>query len=1032
MMKSKVVKITGVMMIFFFVSAFLSYAIMPPTEQIMKKWKQEGIYEKKMKVLRDFQKRIYQSSEYLERDDYGKFGWGNTHIGKLKALVVLVEFDGVTHNPLSTKDYYQKMLFSRGENNDYATYREFYYQNSRGKLDIDGEVVDWFKAKDSLAYYAGSEGGVGNDAHVELLIDECVAHASEIYNGDLSRFDADSNGKIDVFMVIHAGQGRESTGSDNDIHSHFYPFYGYVVNDKEVSGYDISGEYLYYPVDYRPLVMEHECGHWFGLPDLYDIDHSSNGIGGWSMMSYSYEDPSFDAWCKYYLGWINEEDGTIVEVQNDLLNVSIPDIHRDDAVVYKLWTYGNMDSQEYYLVENRQNTGLDKRIPGNGLLIWHIDESVYPWTANANEDHPYVKLMQCDGRDDLYHKIGEGDSSDPWPCEQQLKGFNYDSIPSNQSYDGFDSSVAVDNISESGDIMTANLKVGIPTQDISIVGAQINDVFGNSNNILNPGEDIYMRTKLQNSSSNKNNVVATLSCSSPSIRIINNRVLFGNMKREISEGSSSFNFTISKDATPNESILFKLNITADNYVTNKNFNLNIVDPESGVIFFDNFENNPDERGWVHASKQDGWYDQWRPTFEKNFTNGGELSYGFGSDGKDYYEKSYGELSSPLIILGNNSKLTFYHWIDAEVGDYGANDGGLVMIWKEGKTELLEPDGGYQYTISLVGGIRGNPLTYKDEEGNTVGYPCFSGHEKSWNKVTFDLSKYEGQVKLLFRFASDWNNNFKGWFIDDIKITSEGSPTQYQPIIKYAGYFDTDISVSSGGTLDMRAFVTDQNGSDDIESVQIFLNDQPTGVFLKDDGSNGDEVSDDSIYSLKMNIGQLPNSIKPGTKILLTIIAKDKEGNKSVPWPKLRIGDNLYPSRDQGNQYYNYQMNISDNLNNIGTSISYIPALDTPSIKAIGYLDSNLNCSYGGCMSMISKFNDTEANDISRVDIYLSNTLLFSLNNSGENGDFIQGDSYFTLTKDILCQLPKGDFLFDFVGVTIDGAKTSVAPYLILK
>jgi immune inhibitor A len=1035
-MKSKGLRITGLMILFIFLTAFFSYAIMPPTEEVIKKWKQEGIYEKKIKALQDFQRRIYQRPANLESEDYGKFGWGHTHVGNLKGLVVLVEFKDMRHMPVSTTQYYQKMLFTRGLINGYATYREFYYQNSRGKLDISGDVVGWYEAKKPLSYYVGSEGGTGDDAHTRELIDEAATYAAEQYNGDISQFDADNDGKIDLFMVVHAGQGSESSAGNN-FHSHFYPYYGFQVKNKVIDSYDINGEFLYYAGDSRPTVMIHECGHWFGLPDLYDTDYSSSGVGGWSMMAFSYMDPSFDAWCKYFLGWISEEDGTVVDVLNDMSGVNIPDIHRDDAVVYKLWTYGS-ESQEYYLIENRQRTGLDKGIPGSGLLIWHIDESVYPRSANTNEDHPYVKIMQCDGRDDLYHRIGQGDSTDPWPCDQSPKGFNYNSNPSSKSYGGFDTSVAVENISESGDIMTANLKVGISTQDIAVVGTVINDVFGNDDNTLNPGEDIYMRIKLQNYSNTKNNVVATLTCSSPYINIVNNQVSYGNMKREISEGSSSFHFTISKEAPANESITFKMDITAENNSTSKNFNLIIVDPNSDVAFFDNFEGSPDDRGWEHHSMLDSWSDQWHATSEKNFTNGGYQSYGFGTDGGNYNNQSYGELSSPLITLGKNSTLTFYYWMDAEVGDYGANDGGMVMILKDSKSYPIDPTDGYPYIISLVGGEHGNPMTYTDGEGNKVGYPCFSGHEKSWIKATFDLSQYEGQIKILFRFASDYDNTYKGWFIDDIKITSEGLPTQYPPIIKYAGYFDTDISVKNGGTLDIRALVTDQNGPDDIDSVEIYLNnqptgDQPTGVFLKDDGTNGDEVSNDGLYSIKMNIGPLPSSLKPGMKILFTIIAKDKAGNQSVPWPRLRIGD--IPEQqliDHGNPYYDYQTDLSENINDMEPEISYLPAPNTPIIRAIGYLDSNLIYTYGGRLEMISKFYDNEASNISRVDVYYSNILLLSLNNDGDNGDFIPGDSYFTYILDILNQLPKDDFLFDFVGVTKDGVKTSIAPYLVLK
>ena len=120
------------------------------------------------------------------------------------------------------------------------------------------------------------------------------------------------------------------------------------------------------------------------------------------------------------------------------------------------------------------------------------------------------------------------------------------------------------------------------------------------------------------------------------------------------------------------------------------------------------------------------------------------------------------------------------------------------------------------------------------------------------------------------------------------------------------------------------------------------------------------------------------------------------------------------------------------MDNYDTEISYLPLPSTPVIRAMGYLDSNLIFSYGGSLKIFAQFYDNEATSISKVDVYHSDILLVSLNNGGENGDFVSGDSFFTFTMEIIGELPKEDFLFDLVGVTKDGVKTSVAPYLIVK
>ncbi len=56
-------------------------------------------------------------------------------------------------------------------------------------------------------------------------------------------------------------------------------------------------------------IFLHEIGHLLGLPDLYDTDGGSAGIGQWSMMSGGWTldgartPADFDAWSKIQLGF---------------------------------------------------------------------------------------------------------------------------------------------------------------------------------------------------------------------------------------------------------------------------------------------------------------------------------------------------------------------------------------------------------------------------------------------------------------------------------------------------------------------------------------------------------------------------------------------------------------------------------------------------------------------------------------------------------------------------------------------------------
>jgi immune inhibitor A len=112
--------------------------------------------------------------------------------------------------------------------------------------------------------------------------------------------------------------------------------------------------------------------------------------------------------------------------------------------------------QEYFLVENRQRTGFDANIPGGGLLIWHIDDSI---GANSDENHPKVALEQADGANHLGAGANRGDGGDVYPGSSTNTLFDKNSTPNSRSYAGSDTCVAVTSISASAAVMSAEFRV---------------------------------------------------------------------------------------------------------------------------------------------------------------------------------------------------------------------------------------------------------------------------------------------------------------------------------------------------------------------------------------------------------------------------------------------------------------------------------------------------------------------------------------------------------------------------------------------
>ena len=73
--------------------------------------------------------------------------------------------------------------------------------------------------------------------------------------------------------------------------------------------------------------------------------------------------------------------------------VTIGDV-KTTKKVYRLWKNGAA-GKEYFLVENRQRKLYDQKLPGEGLLVYHVDESL---DSNEDENHPFIKLLEADAK----------------------------------------------------------------------------------------------------------------------------------------------------------------------------------------------------------------------------------------------------------------------------------------------------------------------------------------------------------------------------------------------------------------------------------------------------------------------------------------------------------------------------------------------------------------------------------------------------------------------------------------------------------
>jgi len=107
---------------------------------------------------------------------------------------------------------------------------------------------------------------------------------------------------------------------------------------------------------------------------------------------------------------------------------------------------GPSGTGEYFLIENRQQTGYDAALPGCGVLIWHIDET-RP-TANNNNSVDTRRLLDLEEADNgAATTYGQAQYSAADPGDAFLGGtFGDTSAPSSDLYGGASSGASVSNI----------------------------------------------------------------------------------------------------------------------------------------------------------------------------------------------------------------------------------------------------------------------------------------------------------------------------------------------------------------------------------------------------------------------------------------------------------------------------------------------------------------------------------------------------------------------------------------------------------
>lgn len=331
----------------------------------------------------------------------------NIFQGTKKGLIILAQFTDSKFQSGHDRALYNKIANAENytDNGFKGSVKDYFKAQSAGQFELDFDVVGICQLKNPCSYYGGNDSH-GNDLHAgEMVAEACQWAATQ--GIDFSKYDWDGDGEVDQVFVLYAGKGEADGGAASTVWPHEYALsasdYGKSLsfNGVIVDTYACSAELN----DRDQLdgigTFCHEFSHCMGFPDLYDTGYSGwFGMGDYDLMSAgNYNGDSkcpagYSAYEKHKCGWLTYQDVTNIEED---LNVTGLKAISEGGGAYVLKNKAHED--EYYIIENRQNTGWDAYLPSKGVMITHVDYDANIWWNNM----PNTKGNYYDENENVYY-----------------------------------------------------------------------------------------------------------------------------------------------------------------------------------------------------------------------------------------------------------------------------------------------------------------------------------------------------------------------------------------------------------------------------------------------------------------------------------------------------------------------------------------------------------------------------------------------------------------------------------------------------
>ena len=380
--------------------------------------------------------RLARVKNSLKGADDKMRGLGGDHItykGVKKGLVVLVDFKNKKFADGHDLEYYKNVIngkdFSDEEEGYVGSVRDYFLAQSNGQFELDFDVVGPVTMSKNYGYY-GNDGAYQKDEKVYEMIKEACDGIKDQVN--LKNYDWDGDGEADQVFFLYAGLGQASGGSAGTIWPHeselrYWPCGVLSYPTGKINTYacanelqpETQGSSRYISAGIGTIC--HEFSHCLGFADMYD----TTGGGGYGMSVFDVMDQgsyngngfvpcNYTAFERIYAGWVEPIELDVPATVKDMKSVS------DYGRPFIMYNYKN--TNEYFLMENRQNTGWDEGLYGsNGLLIVHVNYVPSRWINNSvnssKEKIQCCTVVNADGSREISNTLSL--QGDLYPYEEK-------------------------------------------------------------------------------------------------------------------------------------------------------------------------------------------------------------------------------------------------------------------------------------------------------------------------------------------------------------------------------------------------------------------------------------------------------------------------------------------------------------------------------------------------------------------------------------------------------------------------------------